>query len=291
MQSKKLKISRILFFVPALFLVSVFLLYPAISTVYMSFFTPDGVFDPLASYAAVLGRREVINPRGLSRGFPLGALPHNFIWIIIHLPMTVSLGLVLAVMLRRVKGASLIKPMIFLGMVVPMAVGGLIVRFIFDRAFGIVPAFLSLFGVIPKSWIAHPETALFALILGSIWLWTGFSLVLHLSGLQTIPKDYYDAAKVDGATPLRTFLSITLPLLRPVTTVVTVITIIWGLRIFGIVYTATMGGPGGASNILALQMFIDAFRRFDFNSASVIATLLLVLAMVCAVPLVRRSVR
>jgi len=280
MLSNSSGILRILFFLPALLFVVVFVFYPAIHTVCTSFFTPDGKFAPLSSYAAALGRREV-----------KAALIHNFVWIAIHLPVTLLGGLVLAVLLMHVKGRNFIRPMIVLGMVTPTAVGGLIVRFIFDRRLGIVPAFLTLFGVSPKSWISYPETALFALILGSVWLWTGFSFVLHLAGLQTIPRDYYDAAKVDGATPWRSFFAITLPLLRPVTLVVAVLTIIWELKIFALVYTATMGGPGLATNVLALQMFTDAFQRFDFNSGSVVATLLLILVMVFAIPLIWRSAR
>ncbi|RLA93630.1 MAG: sugar ABC transporter permease, partial [Deltaproteobacteria bacterium] len=283
----RMQISRIVFFIPALSLVAIFILYPAINTIYVSLFTPAGKFDPIASYTSALGRREIVDPKGFSRGFPLGALVHNFTWILIHLPLTVFLGLILAIILKNVKGGGIIRSMVFLGMVVPMAVGGLIVRFIFDKDLGIINAFLAFFGVVPKSWTAHPESALFALILGSVWLWTGFSLVLYSSGLQTIPKDYYEAAKVDGATPLRMFFSITLPLLRPITAVVTVMTIIWELKIFGLVYTATMGGPGGASNVLALQMYVDAFRNFNFNSAAVVATVLLILTMVFAIPLIR----
>ncbi|HIC95135.1 TPA: sugar ABC transporter permease [Candidatus Bipolaricaulota bacterium] len=285
------RLSRYLFFIPALVLMAIFAFYPTINTIYLSFFTPEGKFDPLGNYATVLGRREMVDPRGLSRGFPLGALPHNFIWIFIHLPLTIALGLILAVVLRNVRGKGIIQSSIFLGMVIPMVIGGLLLRFMFDKDIGIVNAFLSLFGVIPKSWTVHPNTALFALILGSVWLWTGFSLILYSAGLGTIPQDYYDAAKVDGASPLQIFFKITLPLLRPITVVVVVMTVMWELKIFDVVYTATRGGPGGATNVLALQMYFYAFNQFNFNYASVVATLLLFLTILVAIPMIRRSVR
>lgn len=284
------RLSRSVFLIPALIAIAIFAVYPTINTIYLSFFTPKGEFDPIGNYADVLSQREMVDPKGPSRGFPFGALPHTFLWVFIHLPLTTFLGLILAVILRNVRGSGLIKSAIFLGMVIPMIVGGLVLRFMFDKDIGIVNAFLSLFGVVPKSWTIYPDTALFALILGSVWLWTGFSMVLYSAGLGTIPQDYYDAAKVDGAGPVQIFFKITLPLLRPITVVVVVMTIMWELKIFDVVYAATRGGPGGASNVLALQMYFYAFTQFNFNYAAVVATLLLLLTILAAIPLIRRSI-
>jgi len=287
----KEKISRSLFIIPALALLATFVIYPVVNTVYLSLFSPEGGLPFPHNYWHVLSSREMIDPRGLARGFPLGALPHNLIWILIHLPLTTFLGLFLAVILRRVRGGGLIKSAVFLGMVIPMIVGGVILRFMFDKDAGVVNAVLGLMGIATKSWTAYPDSALLALIFGSVWLWTGFSMILYSAGLGTIPKDYYDAAKVDGATSVRMFFSITLPLLKPITTVVVTMTILWELKIFDIVYVATMGGPGGASNVLALQMYFYAFRQFDFNKASVVATILMFLTLAVAVPMIMSVIR
>jgi len=176
-------------------------------------------------------------------------------------------------------------------MVTPMIVGGLILRFTFERGVGVVNALFRLLGFeqLTRTWTAFPDTALFALIFGSVWLWTGFSMILYSAGLATIPKDYYEAAKIDGTTRFRTFYRITLPLLKPITLTVITMTILWELKIFDIVYVATLGGPGGASNVLALLMYNIAFRAFDFNSAAVVATFLtlLTLLVITAVAIVR----
>ncbi len=283
----KERLSQSLFLIPALALLATFVIYPVVYTVWLSFHSPSGGFSPLANYADVLSRREIINPRGFSQGFPLGALLHNFLWVLIHLPLTTFLGLVLAVILRNVKGGSVVKSAIFLGMVIPMIVGGLILRFMFDKYTGVVPAFLGLFGIPPKSWMVYPDTALLALIFGSVWLWTGFSMVLYSAGLGTIPRDYYEAAMIDGASPVRIFFSITLPLLRPITIVVVTMTILWELKIFDIVYVATMGGPGGASNVLALQMYFYAFRQLDPYRGSAVATFLMLLTLLVVIPMIR----
>ncbi|NIW16459.1 ABC transporter permease subunit, partial [Candidatus Bathyarchaeota archaeon] len=125
------------------------------------------------------------------------------LWILIHLPLSMFSGLALAIILRDVKGASVVKSAIFLGMVTPMIVGGLILQFTFEEGVGIVNGIFNILGFeqLTRTWTAYPETALFAVIFGSVWLWTGFSLIVYSAGLATIPKEYYEAAKIDGATP------------------------------------------------------------------------------------------
>lgn len=281
----------VLFFIlPAILMLLIFVVYPVARTVILSFLDSDGQFVGFKNYSKVISSREVFDPAGFSRGFPLGALVHNLLWIAIHLPLTIILGLSLSVLLKNVKGGSFIKSIIFLGMVMPMIVGGVMINFIFDRNLGIVNGVLSLFGVQGKTWTAHPDTALLSLIFGSVWLWTGFSVVLYSAGLETIPKDYYEAAQLDGASSWKIFTKITVPLLRPITVVVTTMTLLWELKVFDIVYVATMGGPGGASNVLALQMYTYAFRAFDFNRSAVVAVILTLSTLAVSLSLVR-SVR
>jgi len=259
----------------------------------MSFLSPSGEFVGLDNYVDVLSRKEIVDLSGFPKTPPLGALIHNLIWIAIHLPLSMFSGLLLAIVLRDVKGASIVKSTIFLGMVAPMIVGGIILRFTFERGVGIVNAFFNVIGLegLTRTWTNYPDTALFALIFGSVWLWTGFSMILYSAGLATIPKDYYEAAKIDGATPWRTFFRITLPLLRPITIVVVTMTVLWELKIFDIVYIATRGGPGGSTNVLALQMYRYAFTYFEFNSAAVVATFLTLLTLVVTIGMARYMVK
>ena len=278
------------FLLPALIMLAVFVIYPVGRTTYISFFDESGTFVGLKNYSKVLTSREIIDLSGFSRGFPLGALVHNIIWVAIHLPLTIILGLSLAVLLKGVKGGSIIKSIVFLGMVMPMIIGGVMINFMFDRNLGVVNAFLGLFGFQAKSWTVYPDSALLSLIFGSVWLWTGFSVILYSAGLETIPKDYYEAAKLDGAGPWKTFTKITIPLLKPITVVVATMTLLWELKIFDIVYVTTAGGPGGASNVMALQMYIYAFRALDFNRAAGVAVILTLFTLLVSIPLVR-SVR
>jgi len=284
-----------LFFSPALILIIFFVVFPALQTVYISFLSPSDEFVGFDNYADVLSRAEIVNLEGFPKWPPLGALIHNLIWIAIHLPLSMFSGLALAIILRDVKGASIVKSAIFLGMVTPMVVGGLILRFSFEERVGLVNAFFNILGFeqLTRTWTAYPETALFALIFGSVWLWTGFSMILYSAGLATIPKDYYEAAKIDGASPLRTFYRITFPLLKPITIVVISMTLLWELKIFDIVFAAFSGtrGPGGAGNVLALQMWLYAFRFSEYNSAAVVATFLTAFTLVISVWMIRYMVK
>jgi len=202
-------------------------------------------------------------------------------------------GLALAIILRDVKGSSIVKSVVFIGMVTPLIVGGIVLRYTFAERVGIVTAFFDMFGFegLSRTWTAFPNTALFALIFGSVWLWTGFSMIIYSAGLATIPKEYYEAAKIDGAGPFKMFRRITFPLLKPLNIVVITMTVLYDLKIFDIVYAATFGGPGKASTVLAFEMWLQAFRFLNFNGAAVIATLLTLLTLVVTIPMIRYTVR
>ncbi len=167
------------FVLPAVALMAVFIVYPSLSTLVKSFTNAEGVFVGLRNFADFFRNPDTIDlSRFPTKSPPWGSLAHNAVWIVFHLPVTVVLGLVLAVMLDRVWGGPVIKSIIFLGMVIPMIVGGIMIRFLFDENSGIVPLVMRALGsdLLGKSWTVYPQTALVSLIGGSILLWTGFSL-------------------------------------------------------------------------------------------------------------------
>lgn len=245
------------------------------------------------NYEEILTSRDTINLE--TAPFPpLGTLLHNLIWIAIHLPVTLFGGLFLAILVRDMRGASVVKGIVFLGMVTPLIIGGMILRFLFTQDAGLVPAFFAAIGVseveiggrvicLSCTWTLQPETLLPALIMGSVWLWTGFSLIVYSAGLTTIPKDYFEAARMDGASPFRIFRRITFPLLKPITLVVITMTLLYELKIFDIVIAATneAGGVAGAGDVLALQMYRLGFVNVPFepNLAAAVATILTFLTL------------
>lgn len=294
MNLRKIKIP-FFFLIPTVLLVSLFVIFPVVNTVYISFLGENGEFVGLDNYAEVFSRKDFWNPQNLLEGNPppYGALIHNGIWIIIHLPLSLFFGLFLAILLRDVKGSSIIKSAVFLGMVIPLIVGGILLRFIYDDRAGILNAFLRTIGLgdFTRTWTAYPQTILLALILGSVWIWTGFSMIVYSAGLEGIPKELLEAAKIDGTSRWRTFWRIIFPMLRPATIIVITMTLLWELKIFDIVWVIQQGGPGGASMVMALKMFLDAFLNRSFGTAAAIATLLTLLTFGFAAYMVYRMAK
>jgi multiple sugar transport system permease protein len=281
-----------LFLIPAFLLLIIFVLYPVGDTIYQSFLA-KGNFVGLQNFNYVLFEKAfpLINIPNIQLGaFPMGALIDNLLWIVIHLPLTVFFGLAFAVLLRDVKGGTIIKSIVFLGVVIPMVVGGLLFRFVYDPDAGVVNALLRLIGLgnYARDFTFYPQTALISIILGSVWIWTGFAMIVYSAGLQGIPVELYEAAEIDGASRWKTFWRITVPMLRSTTLVIITLTVLWELKVFDIVYVATLGGPGGASSVMAYDMYLEAFYSNNLGSASAIAVLLTVLTFGFAAYMVNR---
>ncbi len=258
-----------------------------------------GKFIGFQNYLFVLFEKvnPLVNLPNIQLGvFPMGALIHNILWIVIHLPLTVFFGLAFAVLLRDVRGGTIIKSIVFLGVVIPMVVGGLLFRFVYDPDAGVVNALLRLIGLgsYARDFTFYPQTALISVILGSVWIWTGFAMIVYSAGLEGIPTELYEAAEIDGASKWKTFWRITVPMLRSTTLVVVTLTVLWELKVFDIVYVATRGGPGGASSVMAYDMYVEAFSDIvnpSYGAASAIAVLLTILTFGFAAYMVNRMSR
>src|SRR5437899_11867986 len=288
---------RIAFFTPALLLIMLFVAYPVLTTIGVSFFDANGHFVGLGNYQQVLGSPDTINLNGFPKPPPYGTLINNAVWIAIHLPLSMFLGLWLALVLREVRGSSWVKTAIFIGMVTPLIIGGILMLYIYDGSIGIVPKFFGALGIqgLAVGWMQRPTTLLFGLIFGSVWLWTGFSLIVYSAGPTTIPQDYWEPAQVDGTSTFRMFTRVTFPLLKPMTIVVITMTILWELKIFDLVIGATspQGGVGGAADVLALQMYRYAFVEIPARRgvAAAVATFLSILTMVATASTIRYMVK
>ncbi len=285
------------FLIPAFLLLALFVIYPIVDTTYMSVVDQNGNFVGLANYEKVFATQlyPLVNTRNVVSGrFPMGGLMHNIFWVAIHLPLCAFFGLLLAVLLRDVKGGAVIKSIIFLGLVIPLIVGGVLVRFILDRDAGILNGVLRIVGLgaYATDWTIYPNTALITVILSSVWLWTGFAMIVYSAGLEGIPVELYEAAKIDGASRWKTFWRITVPMLKSATIIVVTMTLLWELKIFDIVYIVTNGGPGGASDVMAFRMYIEAFQYPpNYGTSSAIATVLAIMTLGFAAYMVHRMTK
>ncbi len=296
MPSAKKVAGRFLFFAPAIVLLVIFVAAPVVSTIGLSLISETtGAFPSAENFEDVLSSSDTINlARFPTRTPPWGTLVHNALWIAIHLPVTLFIGLALAIVLRDAKGGGITKSLVFIGIITPMIVGGVILRFLYEGGVGIVPAFFGLIGIeeLNRNWMAFTPTLLFGMIFGSVWMWTGFALIVYSAGLTTIPKEYFEAARIDGASFFRIFVRITWPLLKPMTLVIVTLTILWELKIFDIVFSAVgpAGGVGKAGDVLALQMYRYAFIDLRFETAAAVASLLTILTLVATAWMIKRLV-
>jgi len=300
------RLTPYLFLLPALILLTVFSFYPLIQTAYISFFdfqrsitdlvNLQGTFVGLENYQKVFTSSKFFNPNlSLLEGPPFGALIHNIVWVVIMVPLTMALGLTLAILLRRMRGGYVVRSMIFLGMVTPLIVGGLMLLFIYNKDAGIGNAFLRLMGLgfLVRSWTIFPETALYPLILGSVWIWTGFTMIIYSAGLEGIPDELLEAARIDGASAFQLVRYVTIPMLRPATITSLILTTLTAFKILDIVVAVRgfAGGPGDSTQVLALLMYSEGFQNFNFGRSAAIAIFLTLLVLPFALYLVWISKR
>ena len=276
---------------PWMFLAVPLLLYffwvigPALYTMYLSLTEWDGLSAPI-----FIG---LDNFSLLCFGDPvfITSLVNNVKWLLIFLVIPVILGLSLAMILNKnIQGEKFFKAAIYSPMILSPAVIGLIWGWIYDPAGGLLNTTLSVIGVkgiiaalmglskgASPGWLSDPDIVLYCIIAAAAWRHTGYVMILYLTGLKGIPGDVIEAAKVDGAKGWTLFWHILLPLLKPATIIVVVVTIIESLRAFDMVNIMTQGGPFNCSNVLANFMYIEAFKNYRMGYGAAIAVVLFII--------------
>ncbi|GIH15269.1 carbohydrate ABC transporter permease [Rugosimonospora africana] len=208
----------------------------------------------------------------------------TFAYVVLTIPVQTVLALLLAVMLNtRLRGVKVLRAVYVVPWMATPVVMGVVWRWIFDGRHGAVNAFLALFGVDAVNWLQSTTLALPTVAIVGIWSSAGYTMLFFLAGLQGIPDHLYEAARVDGATPVQQFFRITLPLLRPTMFFVLVTSVIGSFQVFDTVYSMTApnyGGPGNATAVLNFKIYSTAFQLFDDGYASAIAMLLFGLLLV-----------
>jgi multiple sugar transport system permease protein len=186
-----------------------------------------------------------------------------------------AVPLALALMLNRGRLKTLLRSVFFFPFTLSVVTVGLAWLWLLDPVVGPFNYYLRALGAPARSWLADPHTAMWAIILTTVWWVTGYYLVVYLAGLQDIPRELYEAAALDGASGARAFWAITLPLLRPVLLFVVVTHVIGSFQLFGQVFVLTGGGPGDATRTVVQHLYETAFQNFfQFGAASAMAWVL-----------------
>jgi multiple sugar transport system permease protein len=213
---------------------------------------------------------------------------HTVYYIVGYLPLVYIGGLALALALNTaLKGRSLLRGIYFLPVVTSWIVVAVIWRWLLAPDSGVVNTVLGFFGITGPGWWTDPTWAMPSIIIASAWKDIGFVMVILLAGLQSIPTDMYDAAKVDGAGWWRRLFSVTLPLLSPSTFFVVVISLINGFQVFDQVYAMTAGGPNGSSEVVVEEIYDLTFRYSQAGTASALSWMLFIVILAVTVIQIR----
>ena len=255
-----------LWLLPALAFLIVFLIYPTIATIIRSFFDASG-----RNYIG-LGNYE----RFFSQPATLGALGNNVIWMILLPLICVSLGLLIAILVDRVRYESIAKSVIFLPMAISFVAASVIWRLVynFNPNVGILNAGIDAVGGDPIPWLTTTGLTTFALIVVGAWMQTGFAMVILSAGLKGISTELLEAARVDGATERQVFRRIIFPLLLPTIAVIATTLIIFALKTFDVVYVLGQNGNFG-TEVIANRMYKELFSDGQPGRASSTAVILL----------------
>ncbi len=258
-----------LYLLPAGVFLIIFLVYPTVTTVYLSFFNRDSMeFVGASNYIYLFSHRDT-----------LVALRNNLLWLTLFTAVTVAIGLLAAVLTDRVSYESLAKAIIFIPMAISFTAAAVIWRFMYQfqpegvAQTGLVNATLVALGGSPVAWLFDPTVNNFAIIAAGVWIWTGFAMVILSAGLKGIPTEIIEAARIDGAGEWQIYRRIILPMLLPIILLVTVTLIINALKVFDLVYVITSGNF--STDVLANRMYKEMFTFGHFGRASAIAVILL----------------
>ncbi|GAA0659339.1 sugar ABC transporter permease [Streptomyces samsunensis] len=272
-----------LYILPALIVYAVFLLYPFGQSVWLSFVHWDGL--TVATPAGFDNYRALFSDPSLRAPFL-----HALLLLVFYAALPVAIGLLLAAVMSRVRvrGMTFFRTVLFLPQVLALIVVGVAWRSILAPD-GLLNDTLRAVGLggLARPWLGDYTWALPAVGVIGTWVGTGLCMVLFLAGAQRIPRELYEAARMDGAGPLREFLTVTLPGLRPQIAVALTLTIVAGLRNFDLIYITTSGGPGNATSVPAYEVYHRAFETNQVGSAAAVGVGLTVLIFVLTVTVSR----
>ena len=253
---------------PAIIYITIFLVVPLVYNIWLSISDANGSNLITGDYhpTGFANYKEMLASPGFWNGVKLSA-----IFTIASLALQFLVGYALALFFRKpFPGNGIIRALLLVAWILPAVVTGTIFRWMFDSDFGVINYFLTSMHLVdkPVMWLTGPTTAMVAVVVANLWVGMPFNMLLILSGLHTIDDGLYEAAEVDGAGPIRTFFSITEPLMRPVVFSLLLLGVINTYKVFDLIYTMTKGGPVEATTTLPIFTYLQTFKVFDFGNGA-----------------------
>ena len=262
----------LLFALPALIVLFMLIAYPVTYTGWLSVTNDQGQYTGLQNFA------DVLRPRVTTQ-----ALWNTLFWVSGSIFFQVVLGVATAILLNQnFAGRALVRSITLIPWVIPGIVAATTWAWMFHTEFGIINYMLTSTGVIEESmgWLTRGNTVMPAMIAINVWKLFPFVAIMVLAGLQSIPPELYEAARIDGANYWHEVRHVMLPQVRPVITAVTLLLVIWALNAITIIYAITKGGPANRTLITPIQIFRLAFENVEFNQAAALSVMFFGVVMV-----------
>lgn len=278
------RMEPVFFISPAFIVIGIILVYPLGYSLWLSFhewtlrgFREGVPYVGLQNYIDLFKNPDFINSLRITAEFVILAVGIEFV-----------LGMGLALLLHHdLRGKRFMRAMILLPMMCTNVVIGLTWRLLLNYEFGLVNYYLSLLKIGPVEWLSSPAMALPAVILVDVWNTTSFVALLLLAGLQALPDEPFEAARIDGASAWQSFVNISLPLLRQTILVVLLWRMIDTFRIFDVIYLLTAGGPARATETVSIYVYRYGFQSFNLGYASAASYIMILIMLVIAAALAR----
>lgn len=271
----------LLYLLPMLVVTLTFNIYPIIKSFMMSFYTKYDFFTDKVSKIGWDNYKFLFT----DPDFHI-AVKNTLIFVVGVVPLTVIISLVVALLLNKIKVLSgLFRTVYFLPFVTSTVAIAQVWHWIYNSDYGLLNYFLSLFGVSPISWLESPKYAMLSLIIMSIWKNLGFNIVLFLVGLNNINERYYQAAEIDGANAWHQFTNVTLPLLSPITFLVTINGVIGSFKVFDQIFALFNGNPGPSKSALTIVYYLyqKFYTEWKYGIAAASGVILFVMILVVTV--------
>ncbi|WP_336629730.1 MULTISPECIES: carbohydrate ABC transporter permease [unclassified Microbacterium] len=266
---------------PGLALIAVFVYYPLLENIYLSFFQWS-VFKPIPEFVGGANYAKAGNDPIFWR-----SLFNNTAYAVVSLVFQVAGALVLAALVEtyvRTRG-GILRAIYFIPSAISLTVAGLLFYFIYQPQTGLLNEFLRVLGLgqFTQAWLGQESTAIWAIIVMSQWQSFGYTTLLYSVAIQRIPRELYDAADLDGVGPIRRIWSITTPLVREMSTLLIIVTVTGAFQVFNEVMVMTAGGPNNSSQVLGTWLYHAGFINNEFGYAAAIATVVFLITTVLAV--------
>ena len=274
-RGKRINLTPYLFLIPPLFFFGVWVIGPTFYTIYLSFTDANMISSP--HFVGMYNYKVLFSDPIFHR-----CLVNNVIWMIIYLLIPIPVAFAIALGLEeRLKGANVLRVIFYLPMAISLIAVSLIWAWMYNPEWGVINTVLRKIGLesLTRLWLGEPSIALYSVIFASCWNFIPLLIIIFNAGLTNIPREVIEASQIDGTSYFQQVRYVVLPLLRPTFTISMIITVIFSLRTFDVVFAMTGGGPANASNVLANFMFKEAFGNTLLGYGSSIAVILCILTL------------